>query len=899
VKKLTALARLSLLALLLGSSAHANTHTWNGGGGNNNWSTGTNWGTGGTAPASGDVLVFGGTTRLTPNNDLSISIAGITFNSGAGAFVIGGNSITLTGNVTDNETVNPQTINLNMTMSAPRTFTIASGGNLALGGVVGGAYALTQAGAGTLTLSGANSYSGGTVINGGTVSITGVAATGNQNLGTGNLTFYSGGTLLNTGTGAQTTDMAITLSTGGGVITMSGPNSITLTGAVSGGGGLTTGGGDLILTYAGNNAIGAITVSSGRLFAYTLSSINGSSIAVQSSAILDFNVTGGATPANIMKFASGAAVANRVGTLALSTTTATFPTTGTMIFNMDDQPTTAITVSGSYPALTGDLTMQVGGINATVGNVTLSGAISGSGGLIKTSTGTLILSSANSYNGGTTVSAGTLNVQHDGGLGSGNVTVANGATLTLNLGTAHNYINNSATVSVNGSGIINTVALADDDTVAALYINGVRQAAGTYGATGSGATYIDNTHFAGLGTLIVSAGAATKLIVTLPSQTFTSGSGNSGTVINQTAGTAFNITLTAVDSGNNIDTTFSGSQTVSYSGPGNAPGGATPTYTTTVTFTGGQATGVATTLTKAETTTITASISGLTGVASSSLQVNAGAANAAHSTVSPATASISANGASTQVITVQARDVNNNNLTSGGATVVISKSSGTGTVVSNATDNSDGTYTAMVQAPTAAGSGTFAATLGGVAVGTSVITYTTPTAVVLLQLQAVTLNGQVTVRWSTSSEAQTVGFDLYRLTDGQWTRLNTALIPAQGWPKGGIGASYSVADPGAQAGATYSYKLVERTTTGQSIAYGPFDRTVSAFVMTPLEVTAAGVKVHWLSRAGEQYRVLKCTDLAGGQYLPIAQNVAATPPENEYLDPLVSGAGFYRIELQP
>jgi autotransporter-associated beta strand protein len=175
----------------------------------------------------------------------------------------------------------------------------------------------------------------------------------------------------------------------------------------------------------------------------------------------------------------------------------------------------------------------------------------------------------------------------------------------------------------------------------------------------------------------------------------------------------------------------------------------------------------------------------------------------------------------------------------------------------------------------------------------------TSTAVVLLQLQAVTLNGQVTVRWSTSSEAQTAGFDLYRLTDGQWTKLNTALIPAQGWPKGGIGASYSVADPGAQAGATYSYKLVERTTTGQSITYGPFDRTVTAFVMTPLEVTAAGVKVHWLSRAGEQYRVLKCTDLASGQYLPIAQNVAATPPENEYLDPVVSGAGFYRIELQP
>ena len=97
----------------------------------------------------------------------------------------------------------------------------------------------------------------------------------------------------------------------------------------------------------------------------------------------------------------------------------------------------------------------------------------------------------------------------------------------------------------------------------------------------------------------------------------------------------------------------------------------------------------------------------------------AGVANAAHSTLSPATATLNANGTSTQVLTVQARDLYNNNLTAGGSTVVFSKSSGTGTVGST-TDNANGTYTATVTAPSIAGSGTFAATLGGTAVGTAV-----------------------------------------------------------------------------------------------------------------------------------------------------------------------------------
>jgi CxxC motif-containing protein (DUF1111 family) len=96
---------------------------------------------------------------------------------------------------------------------------------------------------------------------------------------------------------------------------------------------------------------------------------------------------------------------------------------------------------------------------------------------------------------------------------------------------------------------------------------------------------------------------------------------------------------------------------------------------------------------------------------------NEGAVSAANSTVSPAVATISAN-SSTQIITVQARDTDNNNETSGGATVAFSVSGG-GTIGST-TDNGNGTYTATLKAPTTVTTGTVTATINGTAAGTAV-----------------------------------------------------------------------------------------------------------------------------------------------------------------------------------
>ncbi|HTE43897.1 MAG TPA: invasin domain 3-containing protein, partial [Gemmatimonadaceae bacterium] len=89
-----------------------------------------------------------------------------------------------------------------------------------------------------------------------------------------------------------------------------------------------------------------------------------------------------------------------------------------------------------------------------------------------------------------------------------------------------------------------------------------------------------------------------------------------------------------------------------------------------------------------------------------------GAASATASTLTPTAATITANGTSTQLLTVTAKDVTGNLISAGGATVTITKASGTGTI-GPVTDVGNGTYTATVTSPTLAGSGVFVATVGG------------------------------------------------------------------------------------------------------------------------------------------------------------------------------------------
>jgi len=211
--------------------------------------------------------------------------------------------------------------------------------------------------------------------------------------------------------------------------------------------------------------------------------------------------------------------------------------------------------------------------------------------------------------------------------------------------------------------------------------------------------------------------ATGKIVVTLPGQSFASGSGNSGSVSAQTSGTPFNITLTAtLADGVTTDAAYTGTHTISYSGPSGSP-----IYSTSVSFTAGQAAGVATTLKVAETTAITATDGSLDGITSSFLTVNPGAINSyVVAASSPQTAG------STFNVTVTAKDANNNtvftdsstSVTMTGTGGVTFDSDGDSTFDDNAKTLSSGTFTISTK-DTVAESITITATDGNAKTGTS------------------------------------------------------------------------------------------------------------------------------------------------------------------------------------
>ena len=105
-----------------------NTQTWDGLGSDNNWSTSANW-VSTVAPVTGDFLTFAGSTQTTPSMDANNNMTGLAFASGAASFTLGtpSSSLILTANGITNNSANPQTVNLPITLTAAQTFNAAAG----------------------------------------------------------------------------------------------------------------------------------------------------------------------------------------------------------------------------------------------------------------------------------------------------------------------------------------------------------------------------------------------------------------------------------------------------------------------------------------------------------------------------------------------------------------------------------------------------------------------------------------------------------------------------------------------------------------------------------------------------------------------------------------------------
>jgi autotransporter-associated beta strand protein len=177
--------------------------------------------------------------------------------------------------------------------------------------------------------------------------------------------------------------------------------------------------------------------------------------------------------------------------------------------------TGAMELSGTIHLMS---TADVGAYGTNV--LTLSGKITGPGALWKSSqaavdqmawgitnnpVGKVVLSNpANDFTGGVVVYGGTLEIQAGGAAGSGDAFVRTNATLQLDANTA---LNSAAKLSLSGSSSVVNLAFVGTQNINQLSFDGgtTFQAAGAWGAVGSGATHTDS-RFTGSGILNVAVG---------------------------------------------------------------------------------------------------------------------------------------------------------------------------------------------------------------------------------------------------------------------------------------------------------------------------------------------------------------------------------------------------------
>ncbi|AKC82108.1 hypothetical protein IMCC26134_03735 [Verrucomicrobia bacterium IMCC26134] len=365
--------------------------------------------------------------------------------SGAGTLVKDGSgtiSLTNTNTYTGATTINSGTLqvgNGGTTGSISNTSGVTNNSILAYNRsdaitvthAISGNGSVVKDGAGTLTLNGDRTYSGGTTLNAGTL-----AVGSSQAAGTGTITAANGTTIAATSSlGTNAVGEAITLSGSNATVTLTNNNaSGGFNSVINGSAGQT-----LVISSAGGTGVNMNLQSSKQLqnFYGTVSIASGNNLTFRSTSLNQgsdnalFQVDGSISTRNNGNVALGALSGS--GTVSMG---------GTGLNNLQ----TTYTIGGrNTDANFSGVIQDSDTVNGKIVNV------------VKTGTGVQTFSGVNTYTGSTTVNNGTLVISSTGSLASTNVTIGSGASFKYNGASAF-----TGTLTINGGTVSGSGALNVD-----------------------------------------------------------------------------------------------------------------------------------------------------------------------------------------------------------------------------------------------------------------------------------------------------------------------------------------------------------------------------------------------------------------------------------------------------
>ncbi len=477
-----------------------------------NWSPGS-W-TGGTAPhAAGDSATLGvGTSLRTVNLNVAETVGGLTFTNSNSFVVSGGNTLTV-----DNKgagapiTVSAGTANAIQTpvsLNDNLTATVASGKSLAVSGNISStstAKTLAVNVAGTLSLSGNNSYGPAALTVGTTLTGGGTLKVGNNNaLSTGDVDMTGSSTLQSGAAGLSLANNFTIESLVNATVDNNG-NDLTLGGVISGAGNLVKNGAGKLTLGTANTYAGATTVNGGVL-----------SISLDGS----LGTAPGSETANSVVLNGG----TLLGVGALSLSSARDIGIGSIAGSVGTNALIDATSGGTF---------YINGVIASAGNSGVNGLIVNSG---AGNTGTVVLGGANTFNGPTYIAQGALQVANSLALQNSSLDYTNG-TLLFDGGTSTATIGdlmgtqNLALTNLNGNGVALTLG-GDNATMnyPANFSDAGAASIGSLTKNGTGTLTLGGTNTMG-GSVSVGTGSGVSTIV-IP----TGGSLTCGPILPQTGG---------------------------------------------------------------------------------------------------------------------------------------------------------------------------------------------------------------------------------------------------------------------------------------------------------------------------------------------------------------------------